>query len=209
MKWFDIKNKNYWRVTGDQDYSIQEVSKITGITVRSLRNYLKTYENLLNPRRGYYNSLIFSAEDVQAFVMIKTLIKDGFKHSDIIQKVTDELNQLKDQEKRHEMENSGESDVPNAPVQIAIHREPGSDNLPVQKPIETVSIPPALLDNLNDTFLALEKRNAILEEKLDNIEGMLLKLDHQKQAQYNLPRPLINLMDSTQALWSALKKSIP
>ena len=74
MKWFDIKNKNYWRVNGDQDYSIQEVSKITGITVRSLRNYLKTYENLLNPRRGYYNSLIFSAEDVQAFVMIKTLI---------------------------------------------------------------------------------------------------------------------------------------
>ena len=209
MKWFDIKNKNYWRVNGDQDYSIQEVSKITGITVRSLRNYLKTYENLLNPRRGYYNSLIFSAEDVQAFVMIKTLIKDGFKHSDIIEKVTDELNQLKDQDKRHEMENFGESDVPNAPIQIAIHRDQDGDNLPVQKSADLVSIPPALLNNLNDTFLALEKRNAILEEKLDNIEGMLLKLDHQKQTQYNLPRPLTNLMDSTQALWSALKKSIP
>ena len=209
MKWFDIKNKNYWRVTGDQEYSIQEVSNITGITVRSLRNYLKTYEDLLEPRRGYYNSLIFSAEDIQIFVMIKTLIKDGFKHLDIVEKVTDELNQLKDEQKRREKENFGESDLSKAPVQIAIHREPDIDNLPVQKPIETVSIPPTLLDNLNDTFLALEKRNAILEEKLDNIEGMLLKLNHQKQTQYNLPKPLTNLMDSTQALWSALKKSIP
>ena len=70
-----------------------------------------------------------------------------------------------------------------------------------------MSIPPALLDNLNDTFLSLEKRNAILEEKLDNIEGMLLKLNNQNQGQYQLPKPIVSLMDSTQALWSALKKS--
>ena len=95
IKWFDIKNKNYWRVTGDQDYSIQEVSKSVPVLLYALyETTLKTYESLLEPRRGYYNSLIFSAEDIQIFVMIKTLIKDGFKHSDIVEKVTDELNQL-------------------------------------------------------------------------------------------------------------------
>ena len=209
MKWFDIKNKNYWRVTGDQDYSIQEVSKITGITVRSLRNYLKTYESLLEPRRGYYNSLIFSAEDVQIFVMIKTLIKDGFKHSDIVEKVTDELNQLRKTNDSSKEQTISDGDTPSAPIQISIHRDQDDDNLPVQKSTDLVSIPPALLDNLNDTFLSLEKRNAILEEKLDNIEGMLLKLNNQNQGQYQLPKPIVSLMDSTQALWSALKKSIP
>ena len=209
MKWFDIKNKNYWRVTGDQDYSIQEVSKITGITVRSLRNYLKTYESLIDPRRGYYNSLIFSAEDIHIFVMIKTLIKDGFKHSDVVQKVSDELSQLRKAGDTSEKQTISDDDTPDAPIQISIHRDQDGDNLPVQTSADLISIPPTLLDNLNETFLSLEKRNAILEEKLDNIEGMLLKLNKQNQAQYQLPKPIISLVDSTQALWSALKKSIP
>ena len=209
MKWFDIKNKNYWRVTGDQDYSIQEVSKITGITVRSLRNYLKTYDSLLDPRRGYYNSLIFSAEDIQIFVMIKTLIKDGFKHSDVVEKVTDELNQMKSSIKNDEKQDKSDDDAPVAPVQISIQRVQDNDNLPVHASSDAVSIPTALLDNLNDTFLSLEKRNAILEEKLENIEGMLIKLNAQNKVQSQLPKPIVSLMDSTQALWSALKKSIP
>ena len=209
MKWFDIKNKNYWRVTGDQDYSIQEVSKITGITVRSLRNYLKTYDSLLDPRRGYYNSLIFSAEDIQIFVMIKTLIKDGFKHSDIVEKVTDELNQMKSSIRNDEKQNKSDDDVPVAPVQISIQRVQDNDNLPVHASSDAVSIPTALLDNLNDTFLSLEKRNAMLEEKLENIEGMLIKLNAQSKVQSQLPKPIVSLMDSTQALWLALKKSIP
>ena len=209
MKWFDIKNKNYWRVTGDQDYSIQEVSKITGITVRSLRNYLKTYDSLLDPRRGYYNSLIFSAEDIQIFVMIKTLIKDGFKHSDIVEKVTDELNQIKSSVINEEKQAKSEDDAPAAPVQISIQRVQDDDNVPVHASSDAVSIPTALLDNLNDTFLSLEKRNAILEEKLENIEGMLIKLNAQNKVQSQLPKPIVSLMDSTQALWSALKKSIP
>ena len=138
MKWFDIKNKNYWRVTGDQDYSIQEVSKITGITVRSLRNYLKTYDSLLDPRRGYYNSLIFSAEDIQIFVMIKTLIKDGFKHSDIVEKVTDELNQIKSSVINEEKQAKSEDDAPAAPVQISIQRVLDNDNVPVHASSDAV-----------------------------------------------------------------------
>lgn len=43
MKWFDIKNRNYWRVSGTKEYTIQEVADLTGITVRSLRNYIKGY----------------------------------------------------------------------------------------------------------------------------------------------------------------------
>tara|TARA_Y100000589_G_scaffold85367_2_gene79320 strand:+ start:1516 stop:2145 length:630 start_codon:yes stop_codon:yes gene_type:complete len=209
MKWFDIKNKNYWRVTGDQDYSIQEVSKITGITVRSLRNYLKTYESLLEPRRGYYNSLIFSAADVQAFVMIKTLIKDGFKQSEIVAKVTKELDQLRLDKSIDQKEIINPKDETSAPVKISINREEDTTHYSVEKTVETINIPPALLENLNDTFLSLEKRNAILEEKLSNIEGMLLKLNNSNQTQSSLPRPIISLFDSTQALWSALKKSIP
>ena len=141
MKWFDIKNKNYWRVTGDQDYSIQEVSKITGITVRSLRNYLKTYESLLEPRRGYYNSLIFSAADVQAFVMIKTLIKDGFKQSEIVAKVTKELDQLRLDKSIDQKEIINPKDETSAPVKISINREEDTTHYSVEKTVETINIP--------------------------------------------------------------------
>ena len=212
MKWFDIKNKNYWRVSGGQDYSIQEVSKITGITVRSLRNYLKTYENLLQPRRGYYNSLIFSAEDVQSFVMIKTLIKDGFKQSEVIEKVEAELAQIKEVRATQ-----ASDDIPlnsEAPVQIALNRESSEDYTPVEAETEMISIPPSLLSNLNETFIALEKRNAILENKLDNIEALLVKMGDKNcrgdgSNPSSLPRPLTAIVDSTQAFWSALKKAIP
>ena len=212
MKWFDIKNKNYWRVSGGQDYSIQEVSKITGITVRSLRNYLKTYEDLLQPRRGYYNSLIFSAEDVQSFVMIKTLIKDGFKQSEVIEKVEAELAQIREvcaKENTDEMQQ-----IPEPPVQIPLNRDNSEDFPPVESESEMVSIPPSLLSNLNETFIALEKRNAILENKLDNIEALLIEIGGKNgkgrdSNPSSLPRPLTAIVDSTQAFWSALKKAIP
>lgn len=208
MKWFDIKNKNYWRVSGEQDYSIHEVSKITGITVRSLRNYLKTYEELLQPRRGYYNSLIFSAEDVQAFVMIKTLIKDGFKQSEVIEKVTAELARI--EQPQMAQETPIKNEITETPVQIAIHRDTEDDCAPVESFSDLVSIPPALLRNLNETFIALEKRNAVLENKLENIESLLIKIDKKNEVPTSsLPRPLMALVDSTQAFWSALKKAIP
>lgn len=58
-------------------HNIEEVSKLTGITVRSLRNYLRRYREHLRPARGLCNALVFSDEDVETFVKIRTLLREG------------------------------------------------------------------------------------------------------------------------------------
>lgn len=65
------------------DYNIHEVSGISGITVRSLRNYLRLYGEHFSPARGACNSLIFNDEDVKTFVRIRTYLREGKDRSEI------------------------------------------------------------------------------------------------------------------------------
>ncbi len=64
-------------------YTIQDVARLTGITVRSLRNYLRLYEDHLNPERGACNSLLFGEEDLEAFVRIRTYLREGRDRAEI------------------------------------------------------------------------------------------------------------------------------
>jgi|GEM_PF-1111687 len=215
MKWFDIKNKNYWRVSGGKEYTIQEVAKLTGITVRTLRNYLKSYEEVIDPRRGYYNSLIFDQEDIQIFVMIRTLIKDGFKQEEIQEKIAEELPKLREEMKQAQQEEPAvkeaeEKEEIKSPQKLKLAKKETSKEIiyaeDEQEP--TVRVNPKLLKNMNDYFLSLEKRNAMLEHKLSHIEGILEEMNQRNQIGI-IPRSFNSIKDSTTAFWDALKKSLP
>lgn len=65
------------------DYSIQEVAEVSGISVRSLRNYLRHYRDYLRPGRGACNALVFEDEDVRTFLKIRTLLREGRSREEI------------------------------------------------------------------------------------------------------------------------------
>lgn len=71
-------------------YSIDEVSKMSGITTRSVRNYLRKYRQLFLLRRGAYNSLVFNDADVETLIKIRTLLREGLKGEDIVTRVQEE-----------------------------------------------------------------------------------------------------------------------
>lgn len=58
-------------------YTIQELASVTGISVRSLRNYLHAFPEHLHPERGSCNSLLFGDADAEAFLRIRTLLREG------------------------------------------------------------------------------------------------------------------------------------
>lgn len=191
MRWFDIKNKNYWRVNGKRDFTIQEVSQLTGISVRSLRNYLRTYPEVLHPKRGYYNSLLFSDKDINIFIMIKTLIKDGFKNSEIIGKINDELALM---EPSVLMPKACNSDLPSQSQDIS----QASDTM--------IRINPKMLQSVNRFLLAQESKNSRLEIRLERMERLLDKLVERKKS--GMLDHFQRIIHSTQELWTTLKKGV-
>lgn len=68
---------------GMGQYTIHDVARLTGITVRSLRNYLRLYEDHLHPERGSCNSLLFGESDLDAFVRIRTYLREGRDRDEI------------------------------------------------------------------------------------------------------------------------------
>ncbi|MCO4783160.1 MAG: MerR family transcriptional regulator [Candidatus Cloacimonetes bacterium] len=224
MNWFNIKNQNYWRVSGKKDYTIQEVAELTGITVRTLRNYLKSYEELVQPKRGYYNSLIFSKEDINCFVMIKTLIKDGFKKEEIVTKVQSELEQIVQEEKTAEVksETIPKKDAVDPPLaedktlaqtvtSLAVEDSSNESQFNYQEMVEygkAIKINHGMLEKMNQHFLNLETRNSMLEQKIDRIERLLVSKEEAESNQHHLPKSISTLIDSTQAFWKALKNTI-
>ena len=58
-------------------YNIDEACRLSGISVRSLRNYVHHYGDHLHIERGPYNSLIFSDKSLSVLVKIKALLRDG------------------------------------------------------------------------------------------------------------------------------------
>jgi DNA-binding transcriptional MerR regulator len=204
MKWFPIKNKNYY--SGTREYPISEVARLTGITVRSLRNYLKSYEELLSPKRGYYNSLIFNESDLHTFVMIKTLIKDGLKQAEIIERIKQEkVNAGKVQD-----ENSIRITLKNADEKAAAAKESEiktekavCKNPPIRKEdLALRLIDAGFIDNAAQTILELDRRNAQLEAELNRLKRLLPPPRKKILPDFNKCFSL--LVESTQCLWHSL-----
>ena len=164
---------------------------MTGISVRSLRNYLRTYPEVLQPKRGYYNSLLFSERDINAFVMIKTLIKDGFKNNEIIEKVNEELVLM-------DLNLAVAPPTGSEPPKRLTEAVPGTDSM--------LRVNPKMLQCMNRFLLAQESKNSSLEQRLENMERLLNKLVEKKKA-----RPFLSfqrMIQSTQELWVTLKKAV-
>lgn len=58
-------------------YNIDEACRLSGISIRSLRNYVHHYNDYLHIERGPYNSLIFQEKSLAVLVKIKSLLRDG------------------------------------------------------------------------------------------------------------------------------------
>lgn len=59
------------------EHTIDEVAELTGISVRSVRNYLRLYREFLQPGRGPCNSLLFRDADVETLVRIRARLRQG------------------------------------------------------------------------------------------------------------------------------------
>ncbi len=75
------------------DYTIDEASRLSGISVRSLRNYVHHYADFLKLKRGPYNSLLFGDEDLEVLVKIKSLLRDGLTRNQICEALNREENE--------------------------------------------------------------------------------------------------------------------
>ena len=69
---------------GEHKYNIDEASRLSGISVRSLRNYVNHYSDYLSLKRGQYNALLFSDGDLTVLVKVKSLLRDGKSRQEII-----------------------------------------------------------------------------------------------------------------------------
>ncbi len=131
------------------DYSIDEASRLSGITIRSLRNYTHQYEDFLNLKRGQYNALIFSDDDLKMLVKIKSLLRDGKSR-----------NQICDTLKT-------ENESPTIQVtRAAIVTQEQPVILPLLKKIDTV------LTDLLDENQKLHFRLSLLEESMERPKAL-------------------------------------
>jgi DNA-binding transcriptional MerR regulator len=73
------------------DYSISEASQVTGISVRSLRNYLRQYGDFLHPTRGNCNALVFQEEEIRTFLKIRTLLREGRSREEVSRRLSGEV----------------------------------------------------------------------------------------------------------------------
>mgnify|MGYP006277240723 CR=1 FL=1 len=88
------------------DYTIDEASRLSGITVRSLRNYVHHYADFLNLKRGPYNSLIFDDDDLQTLVKVKSLLRDGKTRQEICEILSKEREDPKIQVRPNSLQTS-------------------------------------------------------------------------------------------------------
>ena len=126
------------------DYTIDEASRMSGISVRSLRNYVHQYADFLELKRGPYNSLLFSDSDLEVLVKVKSLLRDNLTRKQIC----DALEREKD-EPTMQVTKNAVTPANEAPVL-----------LPILKKIDTV------LTDLLEENQKLHSRLADVEEQL-------------------------------------------
>lgn len=126
------------------EYNIEEAARLSGITVRSLRNYVHQYGEFMSLKRSTYNALVFCDDDLTTLVKVKALLRDGKTRPQIAEALSAERTQPTIQVTR--------SDVPSAPDAPVI--------LPLLKKIDEV------LTQLLDENRRLHERLQELEQRV-------------------------------------------
>jgi DNA-binding transcriptional MerR regulator len=127
-------------------YNIDEACRLSGISVRSLRNYVHHYGEFLHLQRGPYNALIFTDESLSVLVKIKGLLRDG--------------------KNRHQIREilSGNEEDPT--LTIKRNDLPASD--------EHISIL-QILQKMDSTICQLAEENSKLSERVRSLESTIRK----------------------------------
>jgi DNA-binding transcriptional MerR regulator len=136
-------------------YTIQELASVTGISVRSLRNYLHAFPEHLHPERGSCNSLLFGDTDAEAFLRIRTLLREGHTRDDVRRLLGQGAKEATMVIRRAD-----------APAETA---GPPA----VSAPADALSALVSRLDTQNDLLGRLVTENTLLRERLEVLEVRL------------------------------------
>lgn len=168
-------------------YSIQEVATHTGITVRSLRNYLRRYGDHLRPTRGACNALVFGEADLETFVKIRTLLREGKSRDEILALLGgDPVEDLV--VRRAEDEAGAPRPDPARSSETALAPHPGEAAPAV--PVEITALATQLATQ-NDLLRQLLQENAALRQKVDVLEVRLeLRRGEAPQLPVTVPRKI-------------------
>lgn len=144
-------------------YTIQELSTVTGISVRSLRNYLRQYGEFMDPDRGACNALLFGEDDVEAFVKIRTYLREGRTRDEIKAILAGEVEDAEVEIRREEP-----AEAPAGPPALRGPEVPGAD---VSALVRNLELQNQLLESIAHENRALRERLDVLEVRLRLREG--------------------------------------
>jgi len=122
------------------NYNIDEASRLSGISVRSLRNYVHHYGDYLYTKRGAYNSLVFSEQSLAILVKIKSLLRDGNNRHTICELL-----------KQEEVKPA---------ITVTRNSMPVTDNQAIV----------GILHKVDSTLTALLEENRLLRDRVSNME---------------------------------------
>lgn len=141
--------------------------------------------------------------DVRTFVMIKTCIKDGFRYEDIVTRVLQEQSAL-----RQQMESENQKRTVSEPPVTAQNNDSDYEGSS-QVPAETEpTLSDAALKQIAQYFVRIEQRNALLENRLERMEKLLLSQKTSEESSGLLPRAISLIKESSQAFWQAFARSL-
>ena len=197
------------------EHTIDDVSALTGISVRSVRNYLRLYRDFLQPGRGPCNSLLFRDQDVETLVRIRTRLRQGETRDEIRERLTggqeqDEMKVVR----RPDPEHPGHPIHPTPAAPSAAPTEP--------PPTETALAPRALasaIEHQTELMERLLQENLALRERVSRLERHLTaeltdprrrKVRRRSGAlEVRVPYFLLRAGDGARALVGALASLLP
>jgi DNA-binding transcriptional MerR regulator len=182
------------------EHTIDEVAELTGISVRSVRNYLRLYREFLHPGRGACNSLLFRDQDVETLVRIRARLRQGETREQI----------------RERLDRGQEQD------EMTVVRRPDPATPAEAPPPETALAPRGLaaaIDRQTELMERILAENLALRERISRLERHLTAelMDPRRRPvrrrsgalEIRLPYFLLRAGDGARALVGALATLLP
>jgi len=185
------------------NYDVRKVSRMTDISVDTVHHYVKKFRKFFpGLRRGKFNALIFSDQDVEFLVRIRTMNKmENLTLAEIKEIVKAEHQNSKDDEENQE--DRGEKVVE---TQVSNGMERPLENFPIEK-LENFE---NMLTGIQEEYKSLTKNNRLvlaeteqLKTKSEDLKNMM-SLIYTKMNHIELRQQKI-IDEVNRGFWTKLK----
>ncbi len=184
------------------NYDVKKVSRMTDISVDTVHHYVKKFRKFFpGLRRGKFNALIFSNEDVEFLIRIRTMNKmDNLTLSEIKKIIKDEHNNVKVTKKEEVVNNREEENLKIDTLER-----------PLEKfPIEKLENFENMLTGIQEEYKNLSENNALvlseteeLKTKSEDLKNMM-SLIYTKMNHIELRQQKI-IDEVNKGFWTKLK----